>query len=160
CSATAPSATRYILPTDFSTEAAATAPAERTLVIQPLRLAGFLDTAGILLQLDDITLNEASGHRWAEDLALQLQRGLRQRLGALLDGTRVLSDAGNVAGAYQLRVEVRAFHGRHDGRAVAAGSWQLRGPDGDLLEQRPFAVETPLRSDGYPALVRALGASW
>lgn len=180
CASTSSPATRYLLPevggaapagvanfaaagvpqSDVAASGTITRSTARTLVIGPLRLAGFLDTPGIVLQLDDITLNEAAGHRWAEDLSLQLQRGLRERLLRRLDDTRVLSDVGSLPDAMQLRVEVRAFHGRHDGQAVAAGNWQLRGPAGELLDQQSFSVETPLRADGYPELVRALGRSW
>lgn len=160
CASSAPPATRYMLPAGDFVEAAGAGEAERTLVVQAPRLAGYLDTAGIVLQLDDITLNEAAGHRWAEDLALQLQRTLRRHLAERLEGTRVVGEGGGVPGALQLRVEVQAFHGRHDGVAIAAGTWQLRDATGALVAQRPFRVETRLPADGYPALVRALGQSW
>ncbi|MFG6178861.1 membrane integrity-associated transporter subunit PqiC [Halomonas sp. THAF12] len=154
-------ATRYALP-EVATPDAAGAEASHVLVLRPLRLAPFLDAEGIIVQLDDITLREASGHRWAEPLGRQLERGLRDRLAAALPDTRVLLDSeiGAQADPLQLRVTVERFQGRPDGRAVAAGRWQLLDTDQMLLDASTFRVATPLASDGYPALVRALGHSW
>ncbi|MBB3140684.1 PqiC family protein [Halomonas organivorans] len=154
-------ATRYALPEAAAADVAG-AEASHVLVLRPLRLAPFLDAEGIIVQLDDITLREASGHRWAEPLGRQLERGLRDRLAAALPDTRVLldSETGAQAGPLQLRVTVERFQGRPDGRAVAAGRWQLLAADQTLLDTAAFRVATPLASDGYPALVRALGHSW
>src|SRR5690606_1259416 len=121
------------------------------------RLAGFLDSAGIVLQLDDITLSQANGHRWAEDLSLQLQRGLRQRLATRLPSLRVLGE-GPRQSALELRLDLYAFHG-HAGAAIAAGHWQLVDVQGALLAEQDFHVQSDLDADGYPALVRALGRS-
>ncbi|MCK2183301.1 PqiC family protein [Halomonas getboli] len=154
-------ATRYALP-DVDASAGSEAAAEHSLVLRPLRLAPLLDTQGIVVQLDDITLREASGHRWAEPLGRQLERGLRERLAAALPDTRVLLDgeAGGADEPLQLRVNVERFQGQPDGRAVAAGRWQLLDADQVLLDAAGFRVATPLAEDGYPALVRALGRSW
>jgi uncharacterized lipoprotein YmbA len=60
----------------------------------------------------------------------------------------------------QLLVELNSFQGTHNGDAVAAGQWQLRDESGQVVMQRNFQAVTRLDSDGYPALVRALGRSW
>lgn len=136
--------------------------APRVLVVRPLAMASFLEQQGIVLQLDDITLNPARDHLWAEELGPMLERGLRRRLGHRLPDTRVLAEANPAAPprAMTLRLEVESFQGRYDGQAVAAGQWQLRDAEGELLILDTFEVETPLDADGYPALVRALGQSW
>ncbi|TDO13959.1 MULTISPECIES: PqiC family protein [Halomonas] len=164
CATSGPAPSRYTLPMEPGrdpTDVAGVQAAHRLLVEQP-RLARFLEVDGLVLQLDDITLNEANHHRWAEPLVLQLERGLRARLAARLPDTRVMQADTNrhQQGAPTLRLTVDAFHGRFDGRAVAAGQWQLRGAEGELLAMSPFAVEVELTQDGYPALVRALGRSW
>ncbi|GEK71862.1 MULTISPECIES: PqiC family protein [Halomonas] len=154
-------ATRYTLP-DADAPAAAGSNATHALVLRPLRLAPLLDAEGIVVQLDDITLREAGGHRWAEPLGRQLERGLRDRLTGALPDTRVLLDteAGISTDPLQLRVTVDRFQGRPDGQALAAGRWQLLDADQSLLDAATFRVTTPLAEDGYPALVRALGRSW
>ncbi|WP_458524651.1 PqiC family protein [Onishia taeanensis] len=132
------------------------------LLVRPLALASFLEQPGIVLQLDDITLNPARDHLWAEELGPMLERGLRRRLAHRLSDTRVLAEANPAAPprAMTLRLELERFQGRYDGKAIAAGQWQLRDADGTLLTLDTFTVDTPLETDGYPALVRALGRSW
>ena len=164
CASGGPAPSQYTLPADADRQPADIAGADashRLVIVQP-RLARFLDVDGLVLQLDDITLNEANRHQWAEPLGLQLERGLRARLAARLPDTRVMrddTDSRRNATAI-LRLEVDHFHGRFDGRALAAGQWQLRDGEGELLGMAPFAAEVELAQDGYPALVRALGRSW
>ncbi|WP_136246536.1 PqiC family protein [Halomonas borealis] len=156
-------ATRYALPEPAAPAAGqAGVDANHVLVLRPLRLAPLLDTEGIVVQLDDITLREADGHRWAEPLGRQLERGLRERLAADLPDTRVRLDteADAATDPLQLRVSVERFQGRPDGQALAAGRWQLLDADKALLGAATFRAATPLAEDGYPALVRALGRSW
>lgn len=161
CASSGPAPTQYVLPGDDATTVAGANAAHR-LIVAPPRLARFLDVDGLVLQLDDITLNAANQHQWAEPLALQLERGLRARLAARLPDTRVMQEdaEGRRGTAATLRLEVDRFHGRFDGRAVAGGQWQLRDGGGELLAMAPFAVEIELAEDGYPALVRALGRGW
>ncbi|QFU01852.1 hypothetical protein FIU83_09385 [Halomonas sp. THAF5a] len=164
CATDAPPANRYTLPDDALAAPALSADgeAEHRLVVARPSLARFLAVDGLVLQLDDITVNEANRHRWAEPLGLQLERRLTARLAARLPDTRVL---GETAGepredAATLRLTVDHFQGRFDGRAVVAGQWQLRDAEGNLQALSPFSVEVPLARDGYPALVRALGRGW
>ena len=64
------------------------------------------------------------------------------------------------AGDLQLHVELSSFQGTYNGEAIAAGQWQLRDENGQVTMQHDFRAVTRLGSDGYPALVRALGRSW
>ncbi|WP_111412034.1 PqiC family protein [Billgrantia lactosivorans] len=162
CASSSAPANRYMLPDGGNASPGGADAPEHLLVVQPPRLAHYLDTDGIVLQLDDITLNAARQHLWAEPLGRQLERGLRARLTELLPDTRVMRDEANLgrSEAQRLRLEVDRFQGRHDGLAIASGQWQLLAPDGRLLAMERFQVETELEDDGYPALVRALGSSW
>lgn len=157
CAGSPTSALRYTLPSPTVAEQSSSA--SHTLVLDSLELASFLDSEGIVLQRSDILLHQANSHLWAEDLERQLARGLRQRLANRLPDTRVLDTASD-AEALSLQVEVDRFQGRYDGMAVAGGRWQLYDADGELLAFEPFQAEVALESDGYPALVRALGRSW
>ena len=160
CAGSPVSSTQYLLPADGSPSAAVAGEPTRVLVVRPLQLADFLNDDGIVLQLDDITLNQATANRWAEQPAQMLQRGLRQRLANRLPDTEVLDSAARAAGDMQLLVEVDTFQGNHNGEAVAAGQWQLRDASGEVVMQRAFKAVTRLDTDGYAALVRALGRSW
>ncbi|MGQ4877062.1 PqiC family protein [Billgrantia sp. LNSP4103-1] len=162
CASSSAPANRYMLP-DSSTALPNGSPAAgHLLVVQPPRLAHYLDVDGIVLQLDDITLNAARQHLWAEPLGRQLERGLRARLAERLPDTRIMREEASLgrSEALRLRLEVDRFQGRHDGLAIASGQWQLLAPDGRLLAMERFFAETELDDDGYPSLVRALGSSW
>lgn len=135
----------------------------RRLDIAPLRLAPFLQTDGIVMQTGAVTIHQGRDHLWAEDLATQLRRSLRQELARKLPHVQVLagSEPAPPGGALrQLEVEVDGFHGRYDGVAVVAGQWWLRDKSGRLLASRQFSVERPLAADGYQALVEGLAAAW
>lgn len=162
CASSTSPANRYMLPDSVTSLADRSHTPGHLLVVQSPRLAHYLDEDGIVLQLDDITLNAARQHLWAEPLARQLERGLRERLAQRLPDTRIMRDESSLgrSEAQRLRLEVDRFHGRHDGFAVASGRWQLLAADGRLLAMERFHTETELDDDGYPALVRALGSSW
>ncbi|RAW08924.1 hypothetical protein DKQ62_01535 [Halomonas elongata] len=151
--------THYTLPDAPLADDAIDASTEQLLVIRPIRLARYLDVEGIVFQLDDITVQQAKGHQWAEPLGRQLERGLRDRLATRLPDTRIMLDGDTARGdaPLSLRLEMDRFQGRHDGMAVAEGRWQLRDASGELLALTPFSLTTPLEADGYPALVQALG---
>lgn len=164
CVASGQAPSQYTLPelAGHQPGSIAGADAAHRLVVTRPRLARFLDVDGLVLQLDDITLNEANHHLWAEPIDLQLERGLRARLATRLPDTRVMRDNGDSrrTSSAILRLEVDRFHGRFDGLAVVSGQWQLRDDKGELLAMAPFDVEVELARDGYPALVRALGRGW
>ncbi|WP_229358930.1 PqiC family protein [Halomonas salipaludis] len=155
------SAQRYSLPegAELDQTSRVEMPSQR-LVVSRVRVTDYLDAEGIVMQLDDITVNRARQHLWAEDLPRQLQRGLRQRLAERLPDTQVFGEDGRRDGAYELRLDVTHFQGRYDGQAIARGEWQLRDARGEVIALEPFAASTTLDADGYPALVRALGSSW
>jgi uncharacterized lipoprotein YmbA len=133
---------------------------EGTLVLSAPRIAHYLNVDGIVMQLDDITLNAAREHQWAEGLDRQLERRMLANLSQALPTLRVIRAESEQSNALTLRLTIDQFQGRFDGVAVASGQWQLLGDDSELLVMENFYTETPLEKDGYPALVRALGESW
>ncbi|MDN3526550.1 ABC-type transport auxiliary lipoprotein family protein [Halomonas sabkhae] len=151
---------QYTLPDAAVAQQDIDASAEHQLVIRPIRLASYLDVEGIVFQVDELTVRAAQSHQWAEPLGRQLERGLRDRLAARLPDTRVLLDdeTRRQDTPVALRIEMTRFQGHHDGQAIAEGRWQLRDASGELLALTPFRQTTPLQADGYPALVKALGA--
>ena len=158
CASSVSPPARYMLPA--SPAVSTPSNAQGTLQVRTPRLAHYLDVDGIVMQPDDITLNAAREHQWAEGIGRQLERALRAELATQLPDVQVVRAEGNNPGALTLSIEVDQFQGRYDGVAVASGQWQLRGADGALLALKSFTAETTLEQDGYPALVRSLGASW
>lgn len=151
---------RYTLPEPSQTNVPVSTDAEQVLVIGSIRLAEFLDSDRIVLQLNDITLHQASENLWAENLAQQIRRGLRNRLSSMLENTLVVSDSrGLKQDVLTLQLVIEQFQGHFSGKAVSSGQWQLQDSQGNLLVIAPFNIETTLAADGYPALVRALGSN-
>lgn len=158
CASSVTPPARYMLP--GSPMVSAPSQPLGTLQVRSPRLAHYIDVDGIVMQLNDISLNEAREHQWAESLGRQLERTLRARLSQELTTIQVIRDEGQTPNALTLLLEVDQFQGTFDGRAVARGQWQLRGPDNELLALNSFAADTELSEDGYPALVRSLAESW
>lgn len=158
CASSVTPPARYMLPS----EPLASTPSqpEGTLVLGTPQLAHYLDVDGIVMQLDDITLNAAREHQWAEGLDRQLERRMRTHLSQALPTLRVVRTESRQPNALSLRLNIDQFQGRFDGVAVASGQWQLLNGEGELLAMENFYAETALEQDGYPALVRALSESW
>lgn len=158
CASSVSPPARYMLPNNPT--ASIPSQPEGTLQLSPPRLAHYLDVDGIVMQLNDITLNAAREHQWAEGLNRQLEREMRSRLSQALPTLRVIRAEGTQANALTLQLDIDQFQGRFDGVAVASGQWQLLDGEGELLAMENFQTETTLQEDGYPALVRALSSSW
>ncbi len=125
------------------------------LKVSEVQLSDFLDSDGLVLQLDDITLNQAKNHVWAEDLHRQIDRGLRQRLNQQQQQFTVVGPQSTAD--LSLSVEIHAFHARYDGLALTSGQWQLKNKQGEIQLLEGFDFTAKLTEPGYPALVRALG---
>lgn len=148
---------RYSLPEVTAAQPASPAAetVTRTLVLNRIQLADYLDTDRIVIQLDDITLHPARDHLWVDTLSQELRRGLRTRLATRLSHVAVVDpQPGLPASAGTLNITVDQFHGQMQGYAVLSGQWQLGGAS---LPTQSFKFVTPLAENGYPALVRALG---
>ncbi len=133
------------------------------VAIAPIRLSRLLDNQGIVMELNDIEVYQARQHRWAEDIGIQLQQQLQQQLTLSLPHAQIVAKGQPLqAGLPQreVRVSVNGFQGSYNGNAIVQGQWQMLGENGQLLKQKNFRIEQPLPADGYPALVRTLGAAW
>lgn len=161
CASSTPPAQRYALPAPPVEKGSSPESPSRVIQVALPHVARYLDVEGIVLQLDDITLNEARQHVWAEPLPQQLRRTLQARLAVNLPDTRLLrNDATPPDDALTLHLDVDRFQGFPDGTARSEGQWQLRDASGRPLIVEDFRASTELADDGYPALVRALGESW
>ena len=133
------------------------------VAIAPIRLSGLLDNQGIVMELNDIEVHQARHHLWAEDIDVQLQQQLQQRLSLSLPQAQIVAKGQPLhAGLPQreVRVRINAFQGSYSGNAIVQGQWLLLDEQGQLLKQHNFRIEQPLPADGYPALVRALASAW
>ena len=160
CAGSTTAPTSYMLP---STAAAVQYQKPLAIMVSPVRIAGHLDSDGIVMQLNDIEVYQARQHLWAEGISQQLQQQLQQRLALTLPQAQVVSKGQPLQAQLpvrDIRVNVTRFQGQHGGGALVEGQWQLLNGAGKFIKQRSFSISTPLESDGYPALVRALGTAW
>ncbi len=127
--------------------------------IDRLQLPEYLNDQGIAFQQDDVQVVNATQARWAEALDRQLGRSLIRQLSTAWPDVQVM-DTSAVASAdsWSLSMEVSAFQGRADGKAVVEGRWVLQR--GAQTYSNVFAEQVALQDDGYPALVRALRQGW
>ena len=152
---------RYTLPEVTASQAAASSVTgiTKTLVLNRIQLADYLDSDRIVVQTDDITMQPARDHLWVDNLSQELRRGLRTRLATRLQDTVVVDPLpGSAAVATNLHVTIDQFHGNLQGYAVISGQWRLVSASQAELHNQTFKFTTPLNENGYPALVRALGA--
>lgn len=127
-----------------STEAA-------VLYIAPVQVASYLNGKGLILQLSEVELHVARQHLWAEPLAAQVQRQLRELITSTTSYATTLDAK---PGAVVLTVVLERFQGTAQGNAVLSGRYQLS----NVNHSAAFEIRVPLSADGYPALVTALAA--
>lgn len=160
CAGSATAPTTYMLPSTVPTQQYHKPLA---VMVSPVRIAGHLDSEGIVMQLNDIEVYQARQHLWAEGISQQLQQLLQQRLALTLPQAQIVSKGQPLQATLpvrDIRVQVTRFQGQQGGDALLEGQWQLLDDNGQLLKQQRFSRVTPLENDGYPALVRALGQGW
>lgn len=156
CASQAVDKQHYFLPlSEAGTASSETVTQAPLLQLKQIQLTDFLDRDGLVLQTDDITLNQAKNHLWAEKLQQQIHRGLRERLNQAQQPFLVVGSGPDAD--LSLTVEIDAFHGRYDGIAITSGQWQLNTQQGEMELLKRFTLSTALSESGYPALVRALG---
>ncbi|AUH00474.1 hypothetical protein CWC46_12040 [Prodigiosinella confusarubida] len=154
----APQKVYYQIPVDVKDSAVSITPASgHYLEIRTVNLADYLSNSGIVFQTSDVRYTIASNNLWASPLDQQLRQALMVTLHDGLPGWRITSQdiGGNPA---MLDVNVTAFQGRYDGKAVINGEWILRYQD--KVVTHPFHIEIPQTADGYDALVKALSQGW
>lgn len=160
CASKTEQSSSYMLPASTPEQEYSSALA---VVIAPIRLTGLLDNEGIVMELNDIEVHQARQHLWAEDIGMQLQQQLQQHLTLSLPQAQIIAKGQPLQTGLakrEVRVSVNGFQGSYNGNAIVQGQWLLLGEKGQLLKQHNFRIEQPLPADGYPALVRTLGAAW
>ncbi|MDX1538279.1 membrane integrity-associated transporter subunit PqiC [Arsukibacterium sp.] len=124
----------------------------RTLQLQPVRVANYLNGSGLVMQRSDVELLIASRHLWADALDQQLYRLLAEQLQARLPAFQLVR--GHSAADRQLQLTIDRFHAQANGVAIISGYYTLGA--GSEQTSHAFSYQQPLTADGYPALVSAL----
>ncbi|ENM5741024.1 hypothetical protein CGT98_05910 [Vibrio metoecus] len=128
------------------------------LIVQPVELAAYLDTQGIVYRKSETQVIQARQNQWAQRLSSQLTQRVINDLRK--NSTPYWSTALDTAIAQQkharLQVRFQQFNGSYTGNAEIAGSWVLFNAQGERSLNQEFSFQIPLADEGYPALVEAL----
>lgn len=145
----APDINYYQLPPVVS-QATAAQEQQRLLFVEPVQVATFLNGRGIVMQLSEVELVMARQHVWAEPLAQQLQRQVRDRI--LAHNPAYKAAARAEVATVQLRIAIDGFHGTGDGYATVSGHFAINA----VNALQAFSFQVALQQDGYSSLVSAL----
>lgn len=130
--------------------------AKYRLQLQPVKVANYLNGAGLVMQRSDVELIIASRHLWADALDQQLYRLLAEQLQTRLPAYQLTQVS--AADDVRLQLIIDRFHALENGVAIISGHYILS--TGSARTTHPFSYQQPLAADGYPALVSALSAGW
>lgn len=155
CSSVVP-VSYYQLATADTVPVAAPA-AGKTLYIEPVQVASYLNSNALILQTSAVQLHKSSQHQWAEALDLQLQRSLVNSLSQQLPQWRVNSVAATVDSC-RLLLQLDKFHGEQSGQVQIAGRYHLLCAA--QVTTKSFASTLAQQDAGYPAMVAALSQLW
>lgn len=154
---TAPTDTHYYLlnsPADSATKSPQATGSH--VVLQSLKLAEYLQSQHIVMQLNSNKLQFSSKHLWAENLQTGIEKALLERLNTLSNTTTYLNR--NQLGDYpaqQLFIEFNHFLITEKSTAIAAGTFWLKDSK-QTPEIEPFYIELDLSRDGYPHAIDQL----
>ena len=121
-----------------------------------VRVAPYLDRAGLIVEVGANEVREARFHLWAEPLQRGIHYYLEDRIAAELGRQLAPAPAAKNGWLYRVDVRVREFHGDLEGEVRLVASFSLIGVEsGEVLveEQVSFAERRPI--EGYPGLVQA-----
>ncbi len=104
--------------------------------IGPLQLPEFLDRPQIVIRTGANQLQLVDGHRWAEPLADNIVRSLRENLAAILASERILHYPWGRAASvdYQIIIEILRFEGEGYSKAHLEAVWSIQGRQGKVLQ--------------------------
>ena len=130
--------------------------AKTHLQLQPVKVANYLNGAGLVMARSDVELVIANRHLWADALDQQLYRLLAEQLQARLPAFQLAPASG--ADDLRLQLTIDRFHAQANGVAIISGHYSLSS--GNHRANHAFNYQQPLQADGYPALVSALSTGW
>lgn len=130
---------------------------QQVLVVNQVSVADYLSGTGLAYQTNDVEMVLTQQNQWVDNLGSQLTRTLTANLTHDLPSWQVTPTSAS-ANDWQLNTQVERFQGRYDGKVVISGRWLLT--HGSQRWQKNFELVLPQNADGYPEMVRVMGAGW
>ena len=132
---------------------------KQVIIVEPIKLATFLDQRGIILLTDKHHLEAAHYHRWAEPLDQNIHRFMLEVLSAnsndfAFDNPSKFSyHISNLS----LSIDITQFNGTAHGKALLSGSWKLIDTEkNELVLSDEFNYTGDIAKSGYSELVNQL----
>ena len=125
------------------------------VVLQPIKIAEFLDQPGIVLQNDNHQIEVAHYHRWGEPLKRNLHRYIFETL-SISSPNHIIqsnSEVSSASNSKKLEITINKFNGTTNGLALLSGNWTFSNSD---INKKSFSYHAKLSKDGYPELIKEL----
>ncbi len=154
----------YALGADDLAMAVVDSNTKATLVLKPVDLPDYLNSTGVVMQLNDNQVHIAEQHLWAGTLNQQLDSLALESMtlqfprATVVESAQFYPEAG--AKYWILSVSLNRFQGRLEGTAVSSGRWQLIAPNGKLARDEVFNYQLPVISKDYPEVIEKLKENW
>jgi len=160
CGSNPPPETQYFVLTPHAqTNIPTNENSNKIVVLEPIKLAEFLDQPGIVMQTNSHQIKVAHYHRWAEPLKRNIRRFIADTLNGNLRNS-VVQDEINLnvdEDVLSLKITVNQFNGKTDGSAILSGDWKLIGESNNtVLKTDTYNYNASLSNEGYTELVNQL----
>lgn len=127
--------------------------------IGPVRLPEYLQRPQLVTRLDSNRLQLTDGHRWAEPLAENITRVIRENLILLLENNRLHSYPWHrsLAVERQLIIDIINFEGDGESSVQLVAVWQINNGQGEVvLPPKRSRFQVPYPSLNYSGRTEAL----
>lgn len=161
CGTTTP-VRHYLVPPSPAGSAAAAISAGYVLGLGPVTLPEYLSRPQMAIRDSAAGIRYHDGHRWAEPLADNVRRVLKENLAGALGSDAILAYPWPRSRAVdvQVTVEITRFDADTAGVVTLAGHWAaLDGSGASLLAPRPVAITTAAAAPAPEAIAVAHGSA-
>jgi uncharacterized lipoprotein YmbA len=148
----------YVLTSTPAHAATSSVPGQRTLVIEPVTIPGYLDREQIANRTSGQHLVYSTTDRWAEPLDKGFERTLTDDLAALLAPRGIEVRSHGEHSTYRLSVEVERFEQAGRDRVELRARWMLRA-DTNVLDSGEARVQIAMTGIDANAMAAALSDS-
>jgi uncharacterized lipoprotein YmbA len=153
----------YQLPVPASSSENTASNDAAVLILEPVMVANYLNTNALILQTSQVELHRTQQHQWLEALDQQLNRilvsELQAKLGNMSVTTAEFAVKSATPSAKRLLVQIAEFHGTEQGMVIFSGRYSWLGGSEGGVQLRQFRIELPQPEEGYPSMVKTMGAA-
>jgi len=132
-----------------------------TILISPVKLADFLSTGALVMQLRSHQIQLSNQHRWADNLSDAITRRLLANLSKTVPSFHFEKNELHWKGNAQLSINISfdQFTVLADRTVLTSGTFWLLDKHNKLMTKQSFNIIKPLTKDGYNHAVGQLESS-